>query len=106
MPLLPPWRRRRRRQGDKSTYAASNHRSPSRSIPDSLSVQDALSDREADHQSEFVRLPVFKQIGGAIKILPRQCGEELYDTSRISAPGASSHDPGFTFFHPSESLKF
>src|SRR2546428_2547325 len=96
--LLPPWRRRR---GDSTT-----NDTPIRISHNSLSAQNTLREREAHHQSEFVRLPTFKQIGGAIKILPRQRGEERDDASGISAPGASFHDPDLAFFDPTaEGLK-
>src|SRR6266542_155465 len=90
--LLPSYRRRRwardrrLRTKDGST---SGHITGPEYRPDSLSAQDVLRDREAHHQPEFIRLPTFKQVDGAIKILPRQRGEERDDAPRMAAPAIS-----------------
>src|SRR5215475_14397904 len=104
----PPYKRahdlardRRLRPKDGST---SGHKTGPVYRSDSLSAQDVLRDREANHQPEFIRLPTFKQVDGAIKILPRQRGEKRDDAPRIAAPGASVHHPDFTFFHSAEGL--
>src|SRR6266511_1204697 len=106
--LLPSYRRRRRWARDRRRRpkdgSTSGHITGPEYRPDSLSAQDVLRDREAHHQPEFIRLPTFKQVDGAIKILPRQRGEERDDAPRMAAPGASVHDPDFTFFHSAEGL--
>src|SRR5262245_62595818 len=89
---------RRLRPKDGST---SSNISCSDHWTDSLFAQDVLRDLKAHHQSEFVRLPTFKQIGGAIKILPGQRYEERDDASRIAAPGASRSEE-----HTSDSSPF
>src|SRR5215475_15672518 len=104
----PPYKRahdlardRRLRPKDGST---SGHKTGPVYRPDSLSAKDVLRDREAHHQPELTRLPTFKQVDGAIKILSRQRGEERDDAPRIAAPGASVHDPDLTFLHSAEGL--
>src|SRR6266511_4261999 len=106
--LLPSYRRRRRWARDRRRRpkdgSTSGHITGPEYRPDSLSAQDVLRDREAHHQPEFIRLPTFKQVDGAIKILPRQRGEERDEAPRMAAPGASVHEPDFTFFHSAEGL--
>src|SRR5215471_15405678 len=105
----PSYRRTQRRAGDRlrpKDGSTAGHNTGSVYRPDSLSAQDVLRDREAYHQPEFIRLPTFKQVDGAIKILPRQRGKERDDAPRIAGPGASVHNPDFTFFHSAEGLNF